>query len=175
MDTKTFPWEPPHLKAATLLAEDELTDQEIATTVGVCRATLAVWKKHPEFAKRVQEVKVELGDVFLRYAIGRRLRRIRRLEDNYCRLQAVRDARAADMQGVPGGASGFLVRQFKTLGKGASAVVKEEYVFDAALERAMRELLKQAAMESGQWQERRDVTTANEPMTLIRGVPDEQL
>lgn len=36
-------------RAAALLADDELTDQQIAAALGVHRATLARWKRQPDF------------------------------------------------------------------------------------------------------------------------------
>jgi hypothetical protein len=39
-ETKPFPWDPIRLKAATLLAEDELTDEEIATEIGMSRGSI---------------------------------------------------------------------------------------------------------------------------------------
>jgi hypothetical protein len=83
--------------------------------------------------------------------------------------------RAVAMTGVPGGGSGMLVRTYKTIGKGVDAVVKEEYAFDAALSRELRETLKQFSIEAGQWAEKRDLTSCNEPMVLIRGVPQDQI
>jgi hypothetical protein len=49
------------------------------------------------------------------------------------------------------------------------------YNFDAALSRELREVMKQAAMECGQWTEKRDVTSGGEPMVLVRGDSEDQI
>src|SRR5262245_20861312 len=84
-----FSWNESKLQAVYLLAEDELTDEEIAGKVGVHRATLARWKECPDFLAKVKEAVAELGEVAQRYALGRRAYRIRCLNDRHRLLQQV--------------------------------------------------------------------------------------
>jgi hypothetical protein len=155
-----FSWNESKLQAAYLLAEDELTDEQIAAKVGVHRATLARWKEWPDFLAKVKEAVAELGEVAQRYALGRRAFRVRCLTDRAQRLRRVIEQRAADpsMRGVPGGDTGLVVRQVKGIGKGQYFRVVEEYAVDTALLHELRETERQAAQELGQWSEKRETT-----------------
>jgi hypothetical protein len=64
-----------------------------------------------------------------------------------CRL---REARAIEYAEYPGGATGMLVREYR--GKNAE---QEIWKFDAALVSRINATLKQAAIEEGQWTEKR--------------------
>ena len=43
--TSPFPWTHARAEAAVLVAEDAVTDEEIAAKVGVSRRTLTTWKQ----------------------------------------------------------------------------------------------------------------------------------
>lgn len=47
-------------RAALLLWEDRLTDAAIARSLGICRRTLAYWKRRPEVIARI----VALGEAY---------------------------------------------------------------------------------------------------------------
>jgi hypothetical protein len=152
-----FRWSEAKAEAAALLAEDALTDEEIADRVGNTRMQLARWKRHPEFAARVARLADDLGAIAARQAIGRRARRVRALQERHEKMLAVIEARALEHAGVPGGSTGLLVRTVR----GIAGVAVDFYEVDTALLRELREHEKQAAQELGQWVERketRDVT-----------------
>ena len=153
-------WTRPRKRAAVLLAEDALTDQQIADTLGIDRATLHHWKKRPEFAAAVRRLADELGEVARRHAIGRKTRRLQALDARWHALQRLIAERAADpaLQHVPGGQTGLLVRTLKSIGGGPAVREVEDFTLDAALLKELREHEKQAAQELGQWSERRQVT-----------------
>lgn len=144
------------LHAARLLAEDELTDREVAARAGVSERQLYRWKREPAFAARVRALVAELGELSTRRAIGRRARRLRALDERWQALQRVAAERGADpgMAGVPGGATGLLVRTVRGVGSGPNFRVVEEYEVDAALLRELRDHERQAAQELGQWVEK---------------------
>lgn len=151
-DTESgWSWTSAKHRAAALLAEDELTDDEVAADAGVIRRTLARWKLVPEFAARVRELAEELGEVARRYSIGKKSRRLANMDRRYRGMHRVIEERAADpdMRAVPGGASGLLVRTQKSLGSGPSQQVVDEYAVDTGLLREIRELEKRAAAEAG--------------------------
>jgi hypothetical protein len=70
-------------------------------------------------------------------------------------------ATSPEMQNVAGGKTGWLVRTIKQIGGGDNAQVVEEYAFDAALHRELRELEKHAATDLGQWSEKREHSGPN--------------
>ena len=115
-----FHWTARREEAAALLAADELTDEEIAARAGVTRRQLTNWKRHPDFATRIQAIARRIGDLAAKHAIARRHRRVARLQDRWDRLDQVVQERAADpqMQDVPGGKTGLLVRRIKVIGSG---------------------------------------------------------
>lgn len=147
-----FKWNARRVVAARDVAEDELTDQEIATAAGVSRQTLTEWKKNPDFAARVAELVEEARNVAARHAIGRKARRIRSMNDRWARLQRIIDARATDpdLAGYPGGDTGLLVRRVKVVGTGELQERVVELELDHALLREMRELEKAVAIELNQ-------------------------
>ncbi len=150
-----FHWTVRREEAAALLAADELTDEEIAARAGVTRRQLTNWKRHPDFAARIQAIARRIGDLAARHAIARRERRIRALNDDWLGLERVVAARAADPEHrkAPGGDTGLLVRRIKSIGSGDNAREVEEFELDAVLLRERLELAKQAAIETGQWDE----------------------
>lgn len=151
-----FEWDEQRERAARLLAEGELTETEIAKQLEVDRRTVYRWKQHPDFQARVAEIVQELGEPALRYAIGRRERRLRNLNDRLERMHQVIRDRAADpkMADVPGGKTGLMVRNVKAV-KGRAVSL---YAVDTGLLRELREHEKQAAIELGQWAEKRELS-----------------
>jgi Homeodomain-like domain len=150
-------WTDDRLLAAELLAEDRLSDAQIAAEVGVNRRTLARWKGRPEFADKAREFAKALEAAILTRGIASRVNRVRALDRRRALMERVILERggAPGMADVPGGSTGLLVRRLKGIGGGENYEVVEEFEFDAALVRELRETEKQAAQELGQWTERR--------------------
>lgn len=157
-----FRWTTQRSEAASLLAEDELTDVEIAARLGIGRGTLGRWKQSPVFGAKVAELAREMGERSARYAIARKTRRVLGLDDRRNRMLRVIEERSADpsMQAVPGGQTGLLVRTVKSIGGGDNAREVEEYAVDTALLKELREVEKQAAQELGQLTEHVELTGA---------------
>lgn len=170
-----------------LVAEDALSDEEIAGKVGISRRTLTNWKRDPAFQERVTEMVAQFAEQAASHAIADLDHRIRRYQARADALDGIVAERAADptMQEVPGGRSGYLVRQLKSImvtyepepnqdgeiepGARATMVRQQlaEYAVDTGLLKELRELDKQAAIESGQWAEKREITGASgAPLTI---------
>ena len=155
-----------HEQAATLVAADDLNDEQIAAEVGISRITLSRWKQHPDFDALVQHHL----DVFRRRVesrgIASRHRRVASQDERWRKLQQVIAERAADdaWSDVPGWTTGLLVHQTKQIGAGANAQVVDEFAVDTGLLKEMRELEKHAATELGQWSEKSEVTVSLEAL-----------
>ncbi len=146
-----FAWTAPRRRAAFLVAEDTLRDVEIAAQVGVTRRQLTRWKAHPLFAERVAALAAEQDAAVRERGITEKQVRVADMGELRRRLWGILDERAADplMQGVPGGTTGLLERRTRVVGAGGQVAV--EYHVDVALVRELRAVLKQAALEMGEW------------------------
>lgn len=172
--------------AALLVAQDELTDTEIAAQVGVVRDTVMRWKRAPEFRSRVEGILTSIRQAIVARGISERQNRIDAYNERWLKLRQVIDARATDplMKDVAGGHTGLLVASpvlvkcyeagtGETLTPMKQSIVMYEYAVDTGLLKEMRETEKQAAIELGEWQEKMNVSG----QTLIReyGVPLEEV
>lgn len=146
-----FVWTEARETAAGLLAEDRLTDEQIAELIGVKRQTMALWKNRPEFKARVEAIVEKTRAAVEAEAIASKRNRIAALNDRWARMRRVVDERAADpdMADVPGGKTGLLVRTYRSIGSGPFAERVEEYAVDIGLLKEFREHEEQAAREIG--------------------------
>jgi predicted transcriptional regulator len=148
-------------RAAVLLAENRLSDSDIAATLGVSRASISRWKRRPEFQTRVTVLQQRINEVALQTAIADREKRVAALNDRWERMQRVLDERAADpgVASAPGGTTGLVVKQMKMIGAGEAAMPITEYAVDTSLLKEMRATEQQAAQELGQWSEKSETKT----------------
>lgn len=152
-------WTGKRLKACQHVAEDALTDEQIAADVGVTRQTITNWRKHPEFEARRKALVSELQERVKQEGLGRLDKRKAAAEDRHRRMTQVILARADEMADeVAGGESGLLVRQYKSIGTGPNARQVEEYHVDAVLLRELREIEKQIAQDAGQFAEKQEIS-----------------
>lgn len=131
-----------------------MSDEWIAAQVGIGRRTLARWKVEPAFQTRIaHHAAIQLAAVEAE-GISNRQNRVAALNDRWSRMRQVIAARAEDMAEVPGGETGLLVRQTKSIGFGENNTVVEEYAVDTGLLRELRAHEEQAAKELSQWVDR---------------------
>lgn len=156
-----FVWTKARERAASLLAADRLSDEEIAADLRISRTNLAQWKRRPEFQARVQEHVAAYRRLLIARGVANRQYRIDALNDLVDRLRDVIAARAADprMADVPGGPTGLLTRTLKSIGFGDNNQTVVEVAVDTGTLKELREYLKQGAQEVGQWTEHHDLTT----------------
>jgi hypothetical protein len=166
MDTD-FKWSKRRRLAAQLVAEDALTDEQIAERCGVKRDALATWKRHPDFKAEVARILNETRAALLSKVILTKQNRLDALNDRHGRMRRVIDERATDpsMGTVAGGATGLLVHRERMIGTGRNAQRVDEYEVDTGLLGEMRATEKQAAQELGEWTEKREHSGS---LTLIR-------
>lgn len=143
-------WNPDRVKAAELLAEGKLSDEKIAESLDIHRRTLDRWKTVVVFRDRVAELCHELADKLAAEGVRLKVNRLRNLQNRVDRMHRLIEARAEDLKDdIAGGETGLLVRDYKHGGT--------VYKFDAALLRELREHEKQAAIELGQFTEKREL------------------
>jgi len=168
-------WTEQRERAALLVAQDRLSDQEIARALGVGKRTLERWKLVSEFRARVDEHLSAARDAIRTSGIADVKTRIERKQRDWERLQQIVRERAADpaMAGVPGGATGLLAVTVKVTKNG----VIPEYRVDTGLLGALREMEEDAARELGQRVEKREVggIAGGAPVQVVIDWADEEV
>jgi hypothetical protein len=161
--------------AAILVAEDDLSDVEIAESVGVARSTLSEWKAHPEFAAQVGDHVGQLQVGMLKLSIAKKRKRLKVLNDLHEKLLAVIEERSAEYgDEAPGTKTGTVVKQIKQIGAGRDAQIIEEYAVDNATIRQVMALEEQAAKELGQWQDKVQIEGLTTVIEIV-GVADDAI
>lgn len=154
---RAFRWLGKREKAALLVAQDEISDQAIANSLGINEATLERWKARPEFQARVASIVEETRKAVLARGIADKRARIAALDEDWRRLRRVVEARAEhhpqvkDADIAAGAETGALVLTIRYLPGGGRV---EEWAVDTALFAEIRAQAKQAAIELGEWTEK---------------------
>lgn len=151
------------IQAAQMLADGSFTVAEIAEQIGVKDRTIYRWQKDPEFQATLNRHRDALEAAILQEGIARKAQRIKRYAERLAKLDQVIEERGNDRQmvNIPGGTTGLIVRQLKSIGVGAHNREVEEFVVDTGTLREIRELEKQAAQELGQWVDKGELTGRN--------------
>ena len=152
-------WTTNRSKAVRHVAEDMLTDEDIANDVGITRRTLTEWKRHPAFEAKRRELVEQMQERVRNEGLGRLDKRMAHYADRHARMTLLIAERGEEMADeVAGGTTGLLVRQYKSIGTGPNARQVEEYHVDTGLLRELREIEKQIAQDAGQFAERREIS-----------------
>lgn len=160
-------------QAALRVAEDVLTDVEIAKEARVSRTTLHTWKKDLEFKAQVKFYIEELAGSVAEFAIARKADRVKSLNDRKKLLLQIIRARVAIHTGkeppwlAPGADTGLIVRSIKGLGKGDDFEKVELFGLDTDILSELRALEIQAAKEMEQIVERKDITSGGKSLDLL--------
>lgn len=158
-----FAWTGARLKAASLVAQDVLTNGEIGRACGVTEKTIERWKQRADFAARVESERVAIADAIRAEGIANKQNRIDSYRRDFDLTERVIAARAAAYAEAPGGDTGLLVGQLKlvrhvdtTDTEAGDRVWTDEvweYAVDTALMNERLKLRKQVAQERGEWTE----------------------
>lgn len=112
MNANGFKITPQREEAATLVAEDRLSDREIAKRLGINVVTLERWKLRPEFRLLVADERDRLTAEMRRIHVADKQARIDGMVGRHKQLLAVILARAAAYAGqAPGSDTGLLARK----------------------------------------------------------------
>jgi hypothetical protein len=144
------------MEAARLVADGMFTYDTIAKELDITRHELDFYRRKPEFNAYVTNIRDLAIAESQAIGIANKTVRIAVLQEMMQRCYQIIKERGEDpeMQKIEGGGSGLLVKNFKSVGYGRNVQTVETYAFDKAIVSEMRELLKQASMELGQWVEK---------------------
>jgi hypothetical protein len=144
-----FVWTEQREYAAAQLAKGPVTMTKVAADLDVKRHTIAEWRKHPDFAARVDSHVEAFRAAMLAEGVADKAYRMHVLQTRHEQIAQVFAERASDssMEGVPGGTTGLLIRKLRGVGKGQEYKVVEEFEGDTGLLAAERDTLEQAKRE----------------------------
>lgn len=150
---RTWHWSKQRVQALELLAAGDLTERDIADQIGISTRQLNRWIENEDFRARLAVETERIDQRIRNRGIARLIKRVEGYAERRDRLNKIISERAASpqMQNVPGGQTGLLVHEIKSVRVGEQWELVDEYTLDAALLRELREHEKQAAMELGQW------------------------
>jgi hypothetical protein len=159
---KPFKWNNRKEEAALLLSQDELTIAAIAEKVGVSKQGISLWRAHPEFLARIDAHIAEFRARVRRRGIAIIENRVAHLQRRHDLMNKIIEERGIALKDIPGGSTGLLVHNVKSIGSGETAERVDLYELDAALLSELRQHEKQAAQELNQWAEKsvREITGA---------------
>lgn len=110
-------WNEQRENAAQLVAKGELSEPEIAKSVGVARRTLQRWKIDAAFRMRVEAILDACAERSTAVTIASKTKRLEVLDECLRGLLQVKAERAVapEVQSAPGGKTGFVVRTVKSI------------------------------------------------------------
>ena len=157
-----FVWSKRKEEAALLVAQDEQSDEQIAKSLRISERTLEYWKRRPEFRARVAEHVAAWRAAFKERGVRERENRIDIINQTVSRITGLIEARAADPLCLVAGRESGLVLTKKIIyaqgDNGEDVARVEEYATDGIVLKELREYLKQAAQELGQWIDKGELT-----------------
>lgn len=162
---QSWTWTEKRELAAQLVADDHLTNDQIAAKAGVTASQLERWKHFPEFSERVAEHVATFRANITKTGLAVKENRIQTKKARAAALRAVIRARAVahdvvrGWEGepiiikktgkpivVPGGHTGMLVRDVGKYG--------EKYKVDTGLLAELRAIEVEIAIEVGEWKQK---------------------
>lgn len=164
-------WLSRHDVAVALVAEDILTDEQIAEQIGKTKRQLEKWKLDDRFRAEVAAHRERIREAVLTSSIADQVRRVQALDERWLKMRQVIAERAADptLAEKPGGTTGLIVRQLKGLGKGDDFQIVEVFEVDVGLLKELRAHEEQAAREVGQWMDKPATVIDARSQTLVLG------
>ncbi len=139
------------LMAAKMVAEGVHSNQDIAEVVGISVQAFWSWRTKRAFTDVVAAYRKRFDAITLNEDVASKAGRIAAHVRTFRRIEKVIEARAADPETMrtPGGNTGLLSHDIKSVGGGLAAQVVDVYEFDAALIKARTEALENIAKEQG--------------------------
>jgi hypothetical protein len=168
-----FPWDHTSSAAAAAfggltMAPYAATNISVARLVGASPNTIRIWRRHPGFQRRVDNLLRASADEIYDSGLAIKARRVVELQRRHGMLtdiierrqewaeefadgETVVDVETGAAYQIPGISTGALILHLKSIGSGDFQRVVIEANFDTALMRELREIERQLAVELGQW------------------------
>lgn len=144
-------------KAALLIAVGDLSWKEIAAVVGVALGSIYEWNRHSIFREEVKRLRAEILDEIKQRGIASKANRLKIYDDLAQSTLSIIEANKkayGDNPRTPGDDSGLIgERLIDTRGSG----VVSEYFYMDKIVSTLQSVLKQAAQELGEWEEKSGV------------------
>lgn len=158
-DAHGFKWDGRKRRAVELLAANLLTHDEIAAEVNVNPSTLTRWKGHPEFEAAWHAAEDAHKDAVRAEGIANKQNQLDALNDRWAALKTIVAERgaSAEMQNVPGGKTGLIVKTYKAVGVGPDMQLMPEYAVDTGTLKSFLDIEKQGAQLAGFWEDKLNV------------------
>lgn len=151
------------------MARGDATQTAIAAQIGVRKQTLTRWLALPAFVEMIETGRAAIAAAIRADGIANKQNRIDAYNDRWRKMQTViaERAEAPDMQSVPGGTTGLLVKTWKQVGSGPDAQLVAEYQVDTGTLAELRATEKQAGQELGQWVDKSETYNQNVSLGLV--------
>lgn len=156
MGKRAFKITAKHLEAARMLADGQ-KQAEVAAVFGLKACTISSWFNRQEFKDEIERFREASRAALSAEGIANKKNRLAEYDRRWQLMQAVIKARSEwdALAEAPGGDTGLIVRELR----GNS--LDFNYKVDIGFLREMRELEKQAAIEVGDWTEKKELTGAD--------------
>jgi hypothetical protein len=154
MGNKAFSITSKHLRAARLFA-DGLSQANVAESLGLKACTVRSWFDQPLFKAEIDRFVDGDRAAIQAKGIADKQNRLDEYNRRWLLMKALMKARAEwdVLTNVPGGSTGLICREWRGL--------NELFTVDTGLLKEMREIEKQAAIEVGDWTEKKELTGAD--------------
>lgn len=147
------------VKAAAMIAEERLSQQDIAKKLGLSEYALSRWKrKYPEFRELIGRYRTNIAEEALNTAIARKDVRISKLNKMHAKIERIIDKRAEDavnnptFVGVAGADTGLIVHDRKCIGGAQFGEMVDVFAVDTELIKRHDSILEQVAKEKGEFE-----------------------
>lgn len=149
-------------RGALMVAKGEKTRHQIAVELEISYQLLSGWiNDDPEFQAEVESIKAEIKQALIEQGIAAKAVRLEKYNRIVERIESVIDSRSKSCAAglIAGGESGLIAHDVRLTRSGEPIDIGR---FDGALVREFRETLKQAAIEVGDWSEKRELSGPHE-------------
>ena len=145
-------WQNKRDKAVNLVAADYLPLDKIAEQCGVKYRTFSKWLEDPNFKRKLAIRRDEIAAQILKTGIADKTARIAKANKRWDGLHQIIEERAADPQfeGVPGGKTGLLSHDIKSVGSGPFQRIVDYFEVDTGLLNEIRQHETMVSEDLGQ-------------------------